>query len=343
MATIGDVARVAGVSRSTASYALSGKRAISADVRRRVEDAVRTLGYTPNAGARALATTRTMVIGLLAQFLPDEFAPAMLQYMLGVSDTAREHGYDILLVTDADGTRALRRMTDSRMVDGVVLLNVAEHDDRLPILRAAPQPGALVGLPADCTGVDVFDLDFEEAGRLMVDHLHRLGHREVVLVSQPEHVVERGGAYVWRLQNAALEAARARGIVLHATYGSSSQPDVGRELNALLDAFPQATGLLINNEAAAAALPTVLHDRGLSAPRDLSVVGRYSDEFARTFSLPFSSVESAPDRLGRMAVRQLVRRIEGEVGADEPHVVRFVTPELVDRGSTGAPPRRTGA
>lgn len=337
MATIGDVARVAGVSRSTASYALSGKRAISADVRRRVQDAVLELGYTPNAGARALATSQTRVIGLLAQFLEDEFAPAMLQYMLGVSNTARELGYDILLATESDGRNALRRMTDSRMVDGIVLLNVAEHDDRLPILRDAPQPGALVGLPADCTGVDVFDLDFEEAGRLMVDHLHRLGHRELVLVSQPEHVVERGGAYVWRLQNAALEAARVRGVTLHAVFAPSSQPDVGRELHALLDAHPAATGLLINNEAAAAALPTVLHERGLSAPADLSVVGRYSDEFARTFSLPYSSIESAPDRLGRMAVRELVRRIEGQAGPAEPHVVRFVSPELVDRGSTAAP------
>lgn len=337
MATIGDVARVAGVSRSTASYALSGKRTISADVRRRVEAAVRELGYTPNAGARALATAQTRVIGLLAQFLEDEFAPAMLQYMLGVSNTARELGYDILLSTEADGRNALRRMTDSRMVDGIVLLNVAEHDDRLPILREAPQPGALVGLPADCRGVDVFDLDFEDAGRLMVDHLHRLGHRELVLVSQPEHVVERGGAYVWRLQNAAIEAARTRGVTLHAEFGSSHQPEVGHDLHGLLDAYPHATGLLINNEAAAAALPTVLHERKLTAPADLSVVGRYSDEFARTFSLPYSSIESAPDRLGRMAVRELVRRIEGQAGADEPHVVRFVSPELVDRGSTAAP------
>src|SRR5690606_39286422 len=64
----------------------------------------------------------------------------------------------------------------------------------------------------------------------------------------------------------------------------------------------------------------------------------YSDEFARTFSLPYSSIESAPDRLGRMAVRELVRRIEGQAGADEPHVVRLVSPELVDRGSTATPP-----
>jgi DNA-binding LacI/PurR family transcriptional regulator len=335
--TIGDVARAAGVSRSTASYALSGKRAISAEVRERVNDAVRQLGYTPNAGARALATSQTMVIGLLAQFLEDEFAPAMLQYMLGVSDTARELGYDILLVTEADGARALRRVTDSQMVDGVVLLNVAQDDVRLPILRAAPQPGALVGLPGDCSGLDVFDLDFEEAGRMMVDHMYRLGHRELILVSQPEHVVQRGGAYVWRLQDAALQQARVRGIELHAMFGESRQPAVGRTLHALLDAYPSATGLLLNNEAAAAALPSVLHERGLTVPGDLSVIGRYSDEFARLFSLSFSSIESAPDRLGRMAVRQLVRRIESPDPEAAPYIVRFISPELVDRGSTAAP------
>src|SRR5699024_3893699 len=164
----------ANVTRSTASYALSGKRAVSDDVRRRVQAAADQLGYTPNAGARALATAQTRVIGLLAQFHEDEFAPAMLQYMLGVSNTARELGYDILLATEEDGRNALRRMTDSRMVDGIVLLNVAEHDGRLPILRNASQPGALIGLPADCSGVDVFDLDFEDAGRLMVEHLRKL-------------------------------------------------------------------------------------------------------------------------------------------------------------------------
>ena len=223
MVTIGDVAREAGVSRSTASYALSGKRSISEEVRHRVEEAVRTLGYSPNAGARALATARTRTIGLLAQFYDDEFAPAMMQYIQGVSNVARDLGYDILLVTESDGRSALRRLTSTRMVDGIVLLNVAEHDERLPVLRAAAQPGALVGRPADCAGVDVFDLDFEEAGRQMVDHLYDLGHRQLLLVSQPEHVVERGGAYVWRLQNAAVEQARVRGIRLDTAFAPARQ------------------------------------------------------------------------------------------------------------------------
>ncbi|MET9864444.1 LacI family DNA-binding transcriptional regulator [Streptomyces smyrnaeus] len=338
MVTIGDIARAAGVSRSTASYALSGKRSISEAVQVRVREAARELGYTPNAGARALATAETRVIGLLAQFLEDEFAPAMLQYIRGVSDTARALGYDTLLVTEADGARALARITSSRMVDGVVLLNVAQDDARLPLLRNAPQPGTLVGLPGDCSGVDVFDLDFEATGRLMVDHLHRLGHRELILVSQPAHVVERGGAYVWRLQNAVAQQAHARGIRLHAVFGESQQPQVGRSLHALFDSHPTATGLLLGNEAAAAALPSVLHARGLVAPRDLSIVGRYSDEFARTFSLPFSSIDSAPDRLGELAVSQLVRRIVSPDNREEPHILRLLPPELIDRGSTGPPP-----
>ncbi|WP_245570967.1 LacI family DNA-binding transcriptional regulator [Glaciibacter superstes] len=149
MVTIGDVARVAGVSRSTASYALSGKRSISVEVRERVEQSVRNLGYTPNAGAKALATSQTKVLGLLARFLEDEFAPAMLQYILGVTNRARERGYDTLLLTDEDGVSALKRISDSRMVDGFILLNVAESDDRLDILRKAAQPGSLVGLPGD--------------------------------------------------------------------------------------------------------------------------------------------------------------------------------------------------
>ncbi|MCS5499354.1 LacI family transcriptional regulator [Cnuibacter physcomitrellae] len=339
MVTIGDVARVAGVSRSTASYALSGKRSISPEVREKVEEAVRSLGYTPNAGAKALATSQTKVIGLLARFLEDEFAPAMLQYILGVTNQARERGYDTLLLTDEDGVAALKRISNSRMVDGFILLNVAENDDRLDILRQAPQPGSLVGLPGDPTGIDAFDLDFVAAGRLMVETLHELGHRSLILVSQPEHVLERGGAYVWRLANAAEQRAAELGIELHHHFGSSSQPEIGRELERLLDEHPSASGLLLNNEAAAAALPNVLHSRGLTAPADISVIGRYSDDFARTFSLPYSAIDSAADDLGRRAVERLISRIDGTVDADTT-VVDLLAPRIDDRGSTAVPPSR---
>lgn len=332
MTTIADVARVAGVSRSTVSYALSGNRSISQTTRDRIEQAIRDLGFTPNAGARALATSQTMVLGLFVQFHADEFAPAMLEYVLPISDTAREAGYDILMATEQDGAAALKRITSTGMVDGVVLLDVTHQDPRLETLRAAQVPGALVGLPGDTAGLDVFDLDFGEAARMLVDRLHALGHRDIALVTPPEHVWQRGGAYGWRFRDAALERGARYGLHITAHFGESQQPAITQNLNAVLNARPEATALIVHNDASIAALPTVLRERGVEVPRDLSVVSLYSNNFGRTFSLPYTAVETSPDELGRRAVQQLLLRIADPERAGAP-VTRFIAPRITDRGS----------
>jgi DNA-binding LacI/PurR family transcriptional regulator len=333
VATIGDVARAAGVSRSTVSYALSGKRTISRETRERIDAAIRGLGFTPHAGARALKTTRTMVLALLLQFHADEFAPAMLEYVLPVTDAARERGYDILLLTEEDGAAALRRVTRSGMVDGVVLLDVTHADPRLAALREAGRPGVLIGVPGDATGLDVFDLDFGEAARTIVDHLHGLGHEDLVLVVPPRRVFERGGAYAWRFRDAAVERAARYGLRVSTHHGESRQPAVARALHEILDARPEATAVVVHNDASIAALPAVLHDRGVVVPRDLSVLSLYSKHFAETFSLPYTAIETSPGTLARLALERLVRRIDLSGDAGTP-VVRFVDPTLADRGST---------
>jgi DNA-binding LacI/PurR family transcriptional regulator len=333
MTTIDDVAKAAGVSRSTVSYALSGKRTISADTRRRIDEAIAALNFTPNAGARALKTSQTMVLGLLLQFHEDEFAPAMLQYILPVTEAARAQGYDILMMTESDGAAALSRVARSGMVDGLILLDVTHQDPRLDALRAARQPGVLIGLPGDTDGLDVFDLDFGDAARTLVDHLHGLGHEEICLVTPPAHVYERGGAYAWRFRDAALERAAHHGIQFSAHYGESRHPAIEESLHAVLDSRPGATALMVHNDASVAVLPALLQSRGVRVPEDLSVVSLYSTDFGRNFSLPYTAVESSPDKLGRLAVERLGRRIQNP-GQAGPPVVRFIAAELVDRGST---------
>ena len=298
----------------------------------RIDAAIAKLGFTVNAGARALATSETMVIGLLLQFHDDEFPPAMLQYILAVSTAARESGYDILMVTDSDGPGAVKRITSSNMVDGVVLLDVTHEDPRLENLRAARQPGALVGLPRNTEELDVFDLDFGEAARILVDHLYGLGHQQVILVSPPRHVFDRGGAYGWRFRDAAVERAARYGIQIYPYYGESQQPGISRSLNAILDARPQATALIVHNDASIAVLPAVLHERGVEVPRDLSVVSLYSKDFGRSFLLPYTAVETSPDELGRQAVQHLVQRMKTD--DDSPAVAKFIEPVLTIRGST---------
>jgi DNA-binding LacI/PurR family transcriptional regulator len=108
---------------------------------------------------------------------------------------------------------------------------------------------------------------------------------------------------------------------------------VTQRLHEILDSVPQATGLIVHNDATVTALPAVLNHRGVRVPDDLSVVSLYSKDFARNFSLPYTAVETSPDKLGRLAVEQLRRRIQAPGEAGRP-VVRFIAAELVDRGST---------
>lgn len=330
--TIQDVARRAGVSRSTVSYALSGKRSISRETRERIEAAITELGFTPHAGARALATSQTMVIGLFVQFFEDEFAPAMLQYVLPISDAAREAGYDILMVTEADGPHAVQRILSSGMVDGVILLNVAHEDPRLPVLRKMRQPASMVGLPRTPEGFDVFDLDFAESGRILINHLAERGHREIILITPREHVFERGGAYSWRFRDAALQRAASYGIRVRSYYGETQQPAINEQLNQILDARDESA-MVVHNDAVIAALPSVLYLRGVRVPDDLSVVGMFSEDFGRLFSLPYTAVETSPNKLGRMAVQALVQRMTTSPDASLWRV-ELVAPHVTDRGST---------
>jgi transcriptional regulator with XRE-family HTH domain len=102
VASINDVARAAGVSTSTVSYVLSGKRPISAPTRQRVERSIRELGYRPHAGARALASRTTNVLALMAPLRVDVNVSVIMQFVTGVVTSARTFEHDVLLLTQDD-------------------------------------------------------------------------------------------------------------------------------------------------------------------------------------------------------------------------------------------------
>jgi len=332
MATIGDVARVAGVSRSTVSHALSGKRSISTETKARIAAAIESLGYTANAGARALATSRSNIIGLMVPFIPEEFEPATMQYVLTVAHTAREHGYDVLMVTDREGVGGIDRITGSNLVDGVMVLDVRRHDSRIDHLRRAGSPAVLIGVPSDEPLIDTVDLDFEAAARSLIDHLADLGHRRVLFMTLPEVLFAQDLGYAWRFYDSALTHARSRGIALIPFAVSSEPNQVGHELDSALAEHPSATALLIHNDGALVDLPVALEARGISTPEDLSVVSIFPDQFGRMFRVPYTAVETSAAAVAERAVRMLVARIEDR---DGPARLELLAPILVDRGSSG--------
>ncbi|RCV47881.1 LacI family DNA-binding transcriptional regulator [Marinitenerispora sediminis] len=331
MVTIADVARHAGVSISTVSYVLSGKRSISAETEGRVRAAIRDLGYLPNAGARALASSRSNVLALVVPLRSDMYLPVLMQFVTGVVTAARAHEHDVLLLTQEEGADGLRRVAGTALTDAVIVMDVQQHDPRLEVLRGLPQPSALIGVPADPRGLACVDLDFAASAASCVAHLADLGHRDLGFVGPPEPVYQRGTSFARRALAGFTSALRSRAL---AGAGVPCTPDyrgVRRALAELRARVPGLTGLVVHNEEALPVLLDVLHSDGLRVPDDLSVAAICPDQQAQSLAVPVTAVAIPAEELAADAVRAVMRELEGV----RDRTVRLRAPELRVRASTG--------
>ena len=192
MTGIKDVAREAGLSVSTVSYVLSGKRSISAKTTDKVMAAVERLGYTPDASARKMRGMRNHIFALSAPIRGDINQAKYNAYFLQTAWQAKNRGYDVLLLTGEDAVADIRRVTQSNLVDGVVLLDIEEHE-----------------------GCACVDIDFATAGRMAVDCLYSKGHRSAMFLRDNETDYDRGSGYVLLFRKALLERAEELGMTIH--------------------------------------------------------------------------------------------------------------------------------
>ncbi|CAL9410548.1 MULTISPECIES: LacI family DNA-binding transcriptional regulator [Streptomyces] len=336
MVTLAEVAQHAGVSASTVSYVLSGKRSISATTRQRVERSIRELGYHPNAGARALASSRSNIIALMVPLRTDMYVPVMMEIAIAVATTARTHGYDVLLLTGEEGPDAVRRVAGSGLADGMILMDVELDDERLPLLRESAQPAVLIGLPADTTGLTCVDLDFKATGALCVEHLAGLGHRDVAVIGEAPAVYERHTGFAERTLDGLRSRARETGLRLLHRPCEGGYDATAVTVARILDERPDTTGFVVQNEAAVEPLLALLRQQGRAVPEDVSVIAVCPEQVAVQASVRLTSVSLPAQEMGRHAVEQLVAKLDGR-GGDE---VVLLPPELTVRASSGPAPVR---
>ncbi|MEY9965902.1 DNA-binding LacI/PurR family transcriptional regulator [Streptacidiphilus sp. MAP12-16] len=335
MVTLAEVARQAGVSPSTVSYVLSGKRTISEPTRVRVEKAISDLGYHPNAGARALAGKRSHIIALVVPLRTDVYVPIMMEIAIAVTMAARQYGYDVLLITNDEGPEGVRRVAASGLADGVVLMDVELDDERIPILRALDSHAALIGLPADSHGLACVDHDFTAAGALCADHLADLGHRDVAFVGYAPQVYQRHAGYAERTLTGFRERAAERGLrILHRPCEGTYESTAGT-LARILEDRPATTGFVVQNEGALGPLLSLLRTSGRIVPEDASVVALCPEQLAEQNSPRLTAVTGPAQELGRQAVELVMSRIEGGT----PPEITLLTPVLTVRESTGPAPQ----
>jgi DNA-binding LacI/PurR family transcriptional regulator len=334
MVKITDVARHAGVSPSTVSYALSGKRPISEETRLRIEAAIHELGYRPHAGARALASSRSNVLALVVPLRAGIHVPVAMRFAVSVVTAARAHDHDVLLLTQDEGDEGLRRVADTALVDALIVMDVQLDDPRLPLLRSLDRPSVLIGFPAEPTGLTCVDLDFRAAGELCVEQLARLGHRVVALIGSPPEVYVRGTAFAQRMVEGFTAAADRNGMTSSVRPCEPAPAAARRVAEQLLREQPALTGVVVHNEAVLQPLIEAFQQLGLRVPGDLSVTAVCPDELAESVRVPVTSVALPSAELGERAVELLMRKLGGTAVPE----ATLLSPRLTERASTA---RRT--
>ena len=327
--TLDEVARVAGVSRATASRAVNGGSRVSSTAQQAVDAAVRTLGYVPNRAARTLVTRRTESVAIVVPEPDDRVFsdPFFAGTLRGVSDVLAEREIQLVLLMArhaAEEDRLLRYLSH-RHVDGAVV--VSHHrDDRLASeLARIGLPCVFGGRPWDeSAGVPFVDVDNVAGGREAALHLIEGGRRRIGTIAGPADMtasVDRLSG--WR--QAMTAAGLATDAVVHGSFTELSGRVAAEEL---LAAHPDLDGLVVASDLMARGALQVAAGQGRHVPDDLAVVGYDDLGVAEATTPPLTTIRQPVGEMAQRATRMLLEQID-HGGIGDP--VRLIIPPLLVR------------
>ena len=335
--SIVEVAESAGVSRQTVSRVVNDVPGVLPDTRERVMAAIATLGYRRNRAAASLVTQRSGLIGVVTvgSFL---FGPTST--LTAIEQAARERGYTILLSTlrssELDEIGPSLAATLERGVEAIIVIASREEMVRRLAAIESPVPVLLVGpRVAGVGGLTTLSVDQRAGASMAVDFLVEQGHRDIALLVGPPAWVDAQDR-----REAAVEQCRAYGIRPRLMDGDWSAAS-GHQAGLLLVAEAGSggaqlpTAVFAANDAMALGLLSAFHERGVSVPGTVSVVGFDDVAESAFYSPPLTTVRQDFSALGARVIEAALAMLAGE----EPEL-SLVPASLVVRGSVA---RRAGS
>lgn len=333
-ARLADVAQAAGVTTSIASRVLNGDPTVSArpETRERIINAAQRLSYTPNALARGLRKSRTMTLGMV---LPNVAYAVNAEIIRGAEQRAAREGYVVLIADAAEfgpaGT-AYRRLLMEGRVDGLLVANSTGPGSELLELPGPPFHAVQINRRGG-QGVSV-SVDDEHGTTLAVDHLVSLGHTRIAHLGGPTEIEtarRRRAGFERQMTTRGLAVVPA--LLIEASLSEAGGFDATQEL---LSQPSPPTAIVAASFASAVGAMSAIAQRGLSVPRDVSVVGFHDAPIGAYLNPPLTTVEMPLAAMADAAVGTLAALIAGDDARDV--VVRTPEPRLVLRASTAGPP-----
>ncbi len=330
---IGEIARRSGVSRSTVSYALSGKRAVSEATRQRIQAVIDELGYRPNAAARALKEGRTRTLGLVIPPARGRLTFMQLEFVASVMEAAARADLDVLLSpSGGDHDRSFERIITGRRVDGVILMEIRLEDPRVNRLQLLGLPFVTIGHTARPEGTCWIDVDYAALIGRCVNHLADLGHRHIALINRSAELLAAGYGPAHRAREGFQQATARRGVA-GLEFCCADDAQAGEDcVEDMLQTHPEITAAATINEAALPGVQRALARAGLEIPSGFSIAGVAAQNWAEQFHPQLTAADVPAGEMGAAAVRFLIERI-AEPQAPPKH--QMFAPPIALRSSTG--------
>ncbi len=333
--TIADVAKAAGVSVPTVSRILNNKAYVADDTRQRVQEAIRSLGYTPHTQARRLRGGASMTLALHHPIeSPHELSSVIeIPYITGAAAAASEREYFLNAFVSQLTPEALLNMYRGNQIDGLILLQVCMDDWRVNLLRQHNHPFVMIGRCAALEDLSFVDLHFEDAMLEAFEYLIGLGHREIAFLTYPESWRKSGiGPAVRSLQG--YERALDQ-YGLRRCYREIGLNSVEEGFEGTCDLLRENSGLtaiVTVSHLTAAGSIKALAMHGRSVPQDCSVMAiGFGGNFANVVTPSLTTLEWSPFEISYQATTLMTEKLANE---QAPVQQILVPPKLVVREST---------
>lgn len=331
MTTIYEVSKLAGVSPSTVSRVLNGSELVIEPTRRKVETAMKQLGYQPNKIAQSLASKRSNSVGILVPELHGPFFGTMLS---SIELELRNEGKHVIITaghSDADREKEGIEFLSSRGCDALILFVFSTPDEHIRSLRNSSLPIVVIGQLVPGMEEHCIVLDNEAGGYIATKFLIDSGHRELACITGPLWKSDgRGRLDGYRRALAEAGLAFDPRLLAEGIYEEASGRNAMEEL---LRAGVPFTGVVCANDEMAAGAMWVTREHGMDIPGDLSFVGFDNAFFTRYMHPQLTTIGYPIDQMGQMAARCVLRDVYQKTGQDIQ--CRFV-PELIRRASVSA-------
>jgi len=306
--TINEVAKRAGVAKTTVSHAISGKRPVAAATRDRIFKAMHDLQYSPSPIARRLAGSPSHTIALVFPLASPTITDVEVRYIASIGAVVNQHGYTFLTLTAPQvNVDDLRQIVYSGLVDGVLLMRIQQKDERVKLLRETDIPFVLIGRTRDNKGLTYVDLNGEVAIGLAVDYLVELGHHAIGFIC-PDDL---NFAFAYRIVKGFEKSCEKHQLPLIMSPAASSADAGYRATLALLDQHPEVTAIVVWSEVVTVGAVSALRDSGRKVPEEISVVSFDRSEHLHLASADLTAIDTRPEAVGGQAAQMLISLLEG--------------------------------